>query len=132
MILLPLLHASYTILPADTLHINNCNQYQLVLFFCALGPSFLPPLFSQLFNAGMPYFFFLSIEINDCGRQQLVAILRQFWKEMLLTRSDDNMMLAMDKMPLPTFFFTKKPQFPKLSTIQISLTNFIKINSKRI
>lgn len=46
--------------------------------------------------------------------------LMQFGEEMLLTRSDDNMMVVMDKIPLPTFFFTKKSSFPKLSAIQIS------------
>ena len=69
MILLSLLHVSYTIFPTDTLHIDNCSSILASTFFCALGPSFLPPLFSQLFHAGMPYFSFLSIEISDCGRQ---------------------------------------------------------------
>lgn len=74
----------------------------------------------QLFRAGMLYFFsLLSIEINDY-RRQLVLNLMQFGEEMLLTRSDDNMMVIMDKIPLPTFFFTKKSSFPKLSAIQIS------------
>lgn len=32
----------------------------------------------------------------------------QFWKEILLTSSDDNMMLIMDKITLPTTFFFKE------------------------
>lgn len=36
----------------------------------------------------------------------------QFWKEILLTSSDDNMMLIMDKITLPTtFFFLKNLSF---------------------
>lgn len=50
---------------------------------------------------------------------------------MILTGSDDNTMLAMDKVTLPTTSFPKKYEFPKLSTIQLFLTHFYKSKQQK-